>query len=142
MLPRATTSIVLLTALMVGTISPVAACTLMCERHSRAEHHHCGQDSEPMLGMAHEHSAMHHSAVGDMSLVVQADSCQSDCAVAERQNNARKVVPQLRVAQTGVLVLVVSHKFLDRDLGNRWSLDSGPPSFPSQCIASYSVLRI
>jgi hypothetical protein len=95
-----------------------------------------------MLGMAHEHSAMHHSAVGDMSLGVQADSCQSDCAVAERQNNARKVVPQLRVAQTGVLVLVASHKFLDRDLENRWNLDSGPPSFPSQCLASHSVLRI
>ena len=143
MLPRTATSIVLLTALVAGTISPVAACALMCEWHSRADaRHHCGQDSEPMPGMAHDHSAMHHSAVGDMTFVVQAHSCQSDCAVAERLNTSRKIVAQLTVVQTGAIVLDASPKCLDRDLESAWSLDCGPPSFPSAHAASFSILRI
>jgi hypothetical protein len=143
MSPRTSTSIVLLAVLLVGTISPIGVCALMCERHSRAEgHHYCGQDSDPMPGMAHDHSAMHHSAVGDMTFVVQAHSCQSDCAVAERQNVARKVVPQLTVTQTSAVVLDASPKFLDRHVENAWSLDSGPPSFPSAPGASFSILRI
>jgi len=143
MFPRTATSIVLLTALMAGTISPVAACALMCERHSQADaHHHCGQDSDSMAGMAHDHSAMHHSAVGDMTFVVQAHSCQSDCAVAERQNVARKVVPQVIVTQTGAVVLDASPKLLDRDLESAWSLNSGPPSLPSAPGAPFSILRI
>jgi len=95
-----------------------------------------------MPGMAHDHSAMHNSAVGDMTLVVQAHSCQSDCAVAERQNVARKVVQQVIVTQTGAVVLDASPKLLDRDLESAWSLDSGPPSFPSTHAASFSILRI
>jgi hypothetical protein len=143
MLPRTATSIVLLTALMAGTISPVAACALMCERYSRAEaHHHCGQDSDPMPGMAHNRSAMHHSDMGDITLIVAAQSCRTDCAVAERLNTSRKIVAQLTVVQTGAIVLDASPKCLDRDLESAWSLDCGPPSFPSAHAASFSILRI
>jgi hypothetical protein len=95
-----------------------------------------------MPGMPHEHSAMHHSGIGDMTLVVQAHSCQSDCAVAERLNTSRKLVPQVTVGQTGAVVLDTSHKCLDRDLESAWSLDSGPPSFPSTHTAPFSILRI
>jgi 2'-5' RNA ligase len=95
-----------------------------------------------MPGMAHDHSAMHHSAVGGMTLVVQARSCQSDCAVAERQNTPRKIVPHVTIVQTGAAVLDASPKFLDRDLEGAWSLDSGPPSFPSAHAASFSILHI
>jgi hypothetical protein len=143
MLPRTTTSIVLLTALMAGTISPVAACALMCERQSRANaHQHCGQDSDPMPGMLHDHSAVHRSAVGDKTLVVRAPSCQSDCVVAERLNTSRKLVPRVTVVQTDAIVLDPSPKCLDRDLESAWSLDDGPPSFPSAQAASFSILRI
>jgi len=95
-----------------------------------------------MPGMAYDHSAMHHSDVGDMTLVVQAHSCQSDCAVAERLNTSRKIVPHVTVVQTGAVVLDASLKYLDRDLESAWSLDSGPPSFPSAHAASFSILRI
>ena len=95
-----------------------------------------------MPGMAHDHSAMHHSTVGDLSLVMQAHSCQSDCAVAEPANISRRVVPQVTVVQISTLVLVASSKFLAPHLEGAWDLDSGPPSIPSRCIASYSILRI
>jgi hypothetical protein len=95
-----------------------------------------------MPGMAHDHSAMHHSAVGDMTFVVQAHSCQSDCAVAERQNVARKVVPRVTETHTSAVVLDASPKFLDPHVENAWSLDSVPPSFSSAPSASFSILRI
>src|SRR5579864_7785521 len=101
MSPRTSTSIVLLAVLLAGTISPIGVCALMCERHSRAEaHYHCGQDSDPMPGMAHNHSAMHHSSSGDITLVGGAQSCRTDCAVAERLNTSREIVAQLTVVQT------------------------------------------
>jgi hypothetical protein len=143
MLSRIATSIVLLTALIAGTISPVTACAIMCERHSRANaHHHCGQDSDPMPGMAHNRSAMHHSDMGDITLIVAAQSCRTDCAVAERQNIARRVVPQATVVQTGAVVMEASSKFLGPHVEGAWNLDSGPPSFSSPRTASYSILRI
>jgi hypothetical protein len=95
-----------------------------------------------MPGMAHHHSAMHHSAMGDITLVVAAQSCGADCAVAERLNIARKVVPQLTVVQTGAVVPEASSRFLGPHVEGTWSLDSGPPSFPSVHTASYSILRI
>jgi hypothetical protein len=140
---RTAASMVLLTALLTGTVSPMAVCALMCDRHSRADaNHHCRQDSDPMPGMAHDHSAMHHSAVGETTLIVQARSCQADCAAAERLNISRKVVPRLTVVQTGAVVLDASSKFLGPHVEGSWSLDGGPPSLPSAHTASYSILRI
>jgi hypothetical protein len=95
-----------------------------------------------MPGMALDHSAMHHSAVEDMTLVMQAHSCESDCAVAQRLNASRKIVPQVTVVQTGAVLLDAPPKCLDRDLESAWSLASGPPSFPFVPAASFSILRI
>ena len=144
MSPRIAASMVLLTALLAGTLSPIGLCALMCERHSRADaHHHCSKDSDPMAGMAHNHSAMDHSVVGDITLIVAAQSCQRDCAVVERLNISRKVVPQLTVVQTGAAVLEASTKFLGPHVEDAWNLDSGPPlPLPPAHTSSYSVLRI
>ena len=112
MSPRIATSMVLLTALLAGTLSPIGLCALVCERHSRAEaHHHCSKDSDPMPGMAHNHSAMHQYVVGDMIFAVGAQSCQTDCAVVEQLNISRKVVPQVTVVQTGAVVLTATPSF-------------------------------
>jgi hypothetical protein len=144
---RIATSIVAFAVLMAGTISPMGVCALMCEMHLRAQvHHQCGEDSDSMPGMAHNHSPMHHHAVGELALVdatvvVDGQSCQTDCAVAERLNISRKVVRQVTAVQTAV-VLDATAKLLDRDVQSAWSLDSGPPSFPSVHTASYDVLRI
>jgi hypothetical protein len=143
MSPRIATSMVLLTALLAGTLSPIGFCALVCERHSRAEaHHHCSKDSDPMPGMAHNHSAIHQYVVGDMIFVVGAQSCQTNCAVVEQLNISRKVVPQVTVVQTGAVVLDATSKFFAPHLEGAWSLDSGPPPFPSADTSSYSVLRI
>ena len=96
-----------------------------------------------MSGMAHSHSAMHHSLIGAMTLLVQAQSCQTDCAVVEQLNISRKVVPQVTVVQIRAVVLdAATSKFLAPRLESAWSLDGGPPTFPSAYTASYSVLRI
>jgi hypothetical protein len=95
-----------------------------------------------MPGMAHNHSDMHHSIVGAMTLVVEGQSCKTGCATAERLNISRKVVPQVTVVQTGAVVLDATSKFLAPHLESAWSLDSGPPSLPSAYTASYSILRI
>jgi hypothetical protein len=95
-----------------------------------------------MSGMAHSHPAMHHSVIGAMTLLVQAQSCQTDCAMIEQLNISRKVVPQVTVVQTGAVVLDATSKFLAPHLESAWSLDSGPPFLPSAYTAAYSVLRI
>lgn len=97
-----------------------------------------------MSGMAHDHSAMHHAVVGNVILEVGAQSCQTDCVKAERLNISRKVASKVAAVETGALVLVLdsSSKCLHSQVVAAWSLDSGPPLFPSAHIASYSVLRI
>ena len=95
-----------------------------------------------MPGMAHNHSAMHHSGIEEMTLVAGAQSCRTDCAVAERLNTSRRIVPQVTAFQTGAVVLEASPKCLHRDLESTWSLNSGPPSYPSAHAASFSILRI
>jgi hypothetical protein len=95
-----------------------------------------------MAGMGHDHSAMHHASIGDLTLVVEAQSCRTDCAVVGQLNISRKIVPQVTVVQTGAAVLDATSKFLAPHLESAWSLDSSPPSLPSAYTASYSVLRI
>jgi|ERR1700722_11996189 len=143
MFPRTAISIVLLTVLLAGFTTPTGVCGIMCERHLRAEaHHHCGEDSDSMAGMGHHHSAMHHASIRDVTLVVEAQSCRTDCAVVEQLNISRKILPQVTMVQTGAVVLDATSKFLAPHLESAWSLDSGPPSLPSAYTASYSVLRI
>jgi hypothetical protein len=95
-----------------------------------------------MAGMGHDHSAMHHASIRDVTLVVEAQSCQTDCATAERLSISIKVVPQVTVVQTGTVALDTTFKFLAPDLQSAWSLGSGPPSLPPARSSAYSVLRI
>jgi len=143
MFSRTAISLVLLPALLVGIVTPTGVCALMCERHSRAEaHHHCSQDLDQRPGMAQNHSAMHHAGIEETTLAVGALSCRADCAVAERLNISKEVLPHVTIVQTGAVVLDASPKFLGHHLESAWSLDSGPPSLLSAYTASYSVLRI
>src|SRR5260370_5577002 len=99
---RAATSIVLLTILLAGIITPTGVCALMCERQSRAEsQRHCVQSSDTMAGMFHDHSAMNHPAVQAMSLVMVSHSCLSNCVTAERLNASRKFGTPGTIIETG-----------------------------------------
>ena len=148
MATRKTISTILLSALVVGVLSPTGMCALMCERHSRGDaRDRCGQNSNPKPGMAHKHSAMHHHALGDSALVdvtvvVGAQSCQTDCALAEWFNVSRSVVARMTILQRNTVVPVAIPEFMSPDLEVAWNLDSGPPPVPSPYTASYSILRI
>jgi hypothetical protein len=95
-----------------------------------------------MAGMGHDQSAIHHASIEDVTLVMQAQSCQTDCAAAERLSISIKVVPQVTVVQTRAAVLDTTFKFLAPSLRSVWSLDSGLPSLHPAYTSSYSVLRI
>ncbi len=139
---RTATSIVLLTVLFAG-ITPTGVCTLMCERHARAEsQRHCGQPSNSMPGMADDHSAMNHPGVEVVSAVLMSQSCQTNCVTAERLNVWRKVVPQVTVVRRSVVVPGTPTAFLAVNFTDAWGLDSGPPVRPPAHAASFSILRI
>jgi hypothetical protein len=139
---RAATSIVLLTALLAG-ITPTGVCALRCERRVLAEsERHCGQPSYGMPGMAHDHSAMNHPRVQAMSPAMVSHSCQTNCAVAERLNTSRKIVPQVTVVERGAVVLDTTADFASPDPAAAWSADNGPPAPPTAHGASFSILRI
>ena len=146
---RTTTSIVLLAVFVAGILTPTGMCALMCERPTRAEsQRHCISSSDAMPGMdtmpgmAHDHSAMNHSADEAMSLVMVSRSCETACVTAERLNASRKVVPQVTVGQTAAVVLECTAETLPPGLTAAWGLDGGPPAPTSTRAASFSILRI
>ena len=140
---RTATSIALLTVLVAGIVAPAGLCALMCERHSRAEsQRHCIESSDTMPGMAHNRSAMNYPAIQAMSLAMVSHSCQSNCVTAERLNASRKVVPQVRVVESGPLVLDTTAEVAAPDPAAAWSSDNSPPYRPSAYTASFTILRI
>ena len=140
---RTATSIMLLAVFVAGILTPTGMCALMCERHTRVQaQRHCISSSDTMPGMVHEHSAMNHSAVEAMSVVMVSRSCETACVTAERLNASRKVVPQVTVVQTPAVVLDSTTEFLARGFTAAWGLDSGPPAPLSVHAASFSILRI
>ena len=140
---RASTSIVLLTFLLTGMVTPAGACALMCVRHQRAEsQRHCGQSSEATPAMAHDDSAMNHPSVEAMGPGLVSQTCRTNCATAERLAVSRKVVPQVTSIQNGVVVLVARAKFLAPDPATSDFLDGTPPKTLSAYAAAFSILRI
>jgi len=142
-MPRRTaTSMVLLTVLLAG-ITPTGVCAFMCERHARAEsQRHCGQPSDSMPGMAHDHSAMDHPGVEAVSAVLVSQSCQTNCTTTERLSVWRKIVPQVTVVRSRAVVLSTTAEFLALDFTAAWGFDSGPPAPSPPHLASFSILRI
>lgn len=137
------TTIALLTVLIAGTVTPTGVCALICLRHCRTESQsHCSQSSDSMPGMVHHHPTMNHPGIKSMSPVLVSQSCQPNCARAERLNVSRNVAPQVKVVQHGAVVLGTTADFLAPDPAAAWSLDSGPPFPPSGYAAPFSILRI
>jgi hypothetical protein len=140
---RISISIVLLTALLVGAITPTGMCALICERHVRLENqHHCGQSPDVMPGMTHHHSTTTHPDTDAVTAVLMSQSCPSTCNMAERLNLSEKAVPQVSVAETGVVVSHTTVRFIAPDPATAWSSDSDPPLPPTAYAASFRILRI
>ena len=143
MVQRTATSIALLTVLVAGIISPTGVCALMCERHSREKsQRHCGQPSETMPGMGHDHSAMNHASAEAMSPVLASQSCRTNCVTAERLAVSRKIVFQVTSVQTDVVAFETTARFLAPDPTSSWFSDGTPPVPPSLYAAHFSILRI
>jgi hypothetical protein len=140
---RISTSILLVTVLLAGAITPTGVCALMCERHVRPEsQYHCGQSPDAMPGMTYHHSITTHADTDAVTPVLMSQSCPSNCDTAERLNLSRKIVPQVTVAQTGVVVSQTAVKFIAPDPATAWSSDSYPPLPLTASTASFSILRI
>lgn len=115
----------------------------MCERHVRLEsQHRCGESLDAMPGMVHHHSITAHAEPDAVIPVLMSQSCPSNCDTVERLNLSRKVVPQVTVAQTGVVVSQTTVKFIAPDPATAWSSDSDPPLSPTAFTVSCSILRI
>ena len=143
MLLRTATSIVLLTTLLTGMATPAGACALMCVRHQRTEiQRHCGQPSDAMPRMGHDHKAMNHAAIEAMCPVVLSQSCQTNCLAAERLAVSRKNVLQVTPVQSSAVALDIAAKFLTPDLATSRLVDGTPPKPFSVHAASFSILRI
>ena len=142
-MPRRTaTSMVLLTVLLAG-INPTGVCAFMCERRARAEsQRHCGQPSDSMPGMAHDHSAMDHPGVKAVSAVLVSQACQANCTTTERLSVWRKIVPQVTIVRNSAVALSTTAEFLALDFTAAWGFDSGPPAPSPPHLASFSILRI
>jgi hypothetical protein len=139
---RISTSILLATVLLAGAITPSGVCALMCERHFRlGSQHHCGQPPDAMPGMTHHHAITTHADTEIVTPVLMSQSCLSNCDKAERLNLFRRVVPQVTIVQTGVVVSHTTVKFIAPDPATAWTSDSGPP-LPTPSLASFSILRI
>ena len=140
---RTATSIMLLTALLIGMATPAGACALMCVRHQRAEiQRHCGQPPDAMLRMVHDHAAMSHMAVEAMSPVGVSPSCQANCFTSERLTVSRKTVLQVTPVQSGTVALDIAAKFLTPDFARSRRMDGTPPDPFSMQAVSFSILRI
>ncbi len=137
---RTPTSILLLSVLVAGILSPSGLCALMCERRSQAEtRQHCSHASDPMSRMMHHHSAMMNHADVDAVMPL---SCPSSCDGLERLNLSRKATAQVRTRQTGIVTLDAPAKFMSPDIGIVWRSDGGPPARRTACMTSFSILRI
>ena len=142
MASRTATSIVLLTVLLTGMVSPSGVCALMCERRAHTESHgRCSQPSDSMSGMAHDHSAMNHPGVEAMKAVLASQACHTNCVAAERLTVWRKAVPQVTVVELGAVVPNTTAKFVAPDSAAAWSSDSGPPP-PAAYAVPFRILRI
>jgi hypothetical protein len=141
--PKTSTSIVLLTVLLAGIVTPTIACAFRCDRNSRVQiQRHCDHPSDGMPGMVHRHSAIMRPDVGATSLISVSQSCRSNCVTTQPLYVSRKIVPNVRVVQTGAVVLDITAEFLPPAPAAAWSSDGGPPAPLTASSASFSILRI
>ena len=140
---RAATSVVLLTVLLTGMATPAGACALMCVRHQGLESRpHCGQPSDAMPRMVHDHTAMKHAAVGAMRPVVGSQSCKTNCFAAERQTVSRKTFSTVTPVHSSAVTLDIAAKRLTLDFARSRRVDGTPPGTLPINAPLFSILRI
>lgn len=135
---RTSTSILLLSILVAGILSPSGLCALMCGRHLRTERQRpCSHAPEPMSGMRHHHSATMNAP--DANLMNT--RCSSNCDVAAFLSISRKPTAQIRAAKTAFLQPHLSNKDTATDIASAFRWSGGWPAQRTIMLPS-SILRI
>jgi hypothetical protein len=139
---RTPTSILLLSVLVAGILSPSGLCARMCERRSQAEtQHKCSHTADPMSAMMHHHSAMiSPPGMDEVTPVWTSRLCPANCDAAALSLSSQAVA-QLRVSHTRIGVPDATGDLPVYDRASSWRADGGPPARIS-FAATFSILRI
>lgn len=138
---RTPTSILLLSVLVTGILSPSGLCAVMCSSHvpTADVQGPCDHASHPMSGMIHHHSAaMNHSERGMM----KQRACPSNCDALESLGAARKALVQLKLRQTGVAAADSTNRTTSPDIAAAWGSSGGSPVRREPLMVAFSILRI
>jgi hypothetical protein len=135
---RTSTSILLLSVLVAGILSPSGLCALMCERHLRAERQRpCGHASDSMSGMMHHHSA----AINHPDFDMAKGRCLSVCGAVKLLNLSRKAAARVRARQAGILEPDRTNQVMTPGIATAFGSYGGSPP-RCKAVPALSILRI
>src|SRR2546422_7562676 len=92
---RAAAAIVVLSILLTSILSPAACCGVLCSSGYRTEAEHApNKVSQPMGKMVHHHSGPERHRITAATKLLLAESCRSNCSVAETASSSPKSLLQ------------------------------------------------
>ena len=135
---RTSTSILLVSVLVAGILSPSGLCILMCRHQFRAESKRpCAHPQDPMPGMMHYRS----SATTHPDRDTVTARCSSNCDEVERLNLPRKPTGQVTPQRAGIRDLDKLNRVAAPETARAFVVYGGPPDRYNTGPA-FSVLRI
>jgi len=140
---RAAAAIVVLSILLTGICSPAACCGVLCSSGHRTEAEHApNKVSQPMVKMAHHHSGPEKHSITAATELLLAESCRSNCSVAETASSSSKFLLQETSSQNRSAGPQPATKLLADNCGTMPAPGPTPPEPPGTYGLSFSVLRI
>ena len=135
---RTSTSILVLSVLVAGILSPSGLCAFVCQRHTRAESPRpCSHASDSMSGMMHQHTA----AITAPDLGALNRSCASTCDAVALLDLSRKPAAHVTTGQSYFLVSHSTSRVPDPEIATVLGSPGGPPGL-RKAMPACSVLRI
>src|SRR5438445_13246866 len=138
---RAAAAIVVLSVLLTSIFSPAACCGVLCSSGHRTEAEHA-PNSQPMGKMVHHHSGPERHSITAATKLLLAESCRSNCSVAETAGSSPKSLLQETSSQNRSAGPQPATKLLADNCGTMPTPGPTPPEPPGTCGLSFSVLRI
>ena len=135
---RTSSSILLLSVLVAGIVSPSGLCAFACQRHPRAEvQHPCSHARDSMSGMMHHYSA----AMNDPDIEALMGSCPSSCDAVALLKLSTKPTAPVRTGQISVLMPHSTSRVAVLHIATAFSSPGSPPGL-RKAMPPYSILRI
>src|SRR5438445_2753081 len=138
---RAAAAIVVLSVLLTSIFSPAACCGVLCSSGHRTEAEHA-PNSQPMVKMVHHHSGPERHSITAATELLLAESCRSNCSVAETSSSSPKSLMQETSSQNCSAGPQPATKLLVDNCGTMPTPRPTPPEPPGTYGLSFSVLRI